>query len=75
MTATSPDLIVVREYLSEIPARMASEVLKQGGIYVIVETDDCGGQRPHFQFTTGVKLLIRKQDKIQAETTLVEIGM
>ena len=75
MSTASPDLMIVREYLSEIPARMACEALKQGGIYAMLETDDCGGQRPHFQFTSGVKLLIREQDKIQAEKTLVEIGM
>lgn len=63
-------MIVIRNYISEIPANLAKAALEGSGISVMIRKDDCGGMRPYLQTVTGVQLIIRKEDAERAEVVL-----
>ncbi len=64
------DLIVIRNYISEIPANLAKATLEGSGIDVMIRKDDCGGMRPYLQSATGVQVLVCQKDVKQAEEIL-----
>ncbi len=51
-------------------AQMDKALLEGFGLQAIIQKDDCGGMRPHLQMSTGVRLLIRREDKDKAEAIL-----
>jgi len=64
------DLVIIRNYISEIPATMAKMALEGSGIDAMIRKDDCGGMRPYLQVATGVQLLVRQEDAERAEEIL-----
>jgi hypothetical protein len=64
------DLVVLRNYESEIPATMAKMVLEGSGIDSMIRKDDCGGMRPYLQAATGVQLLVRRENAEHAQDIL-----
>lgn len=58
--------IVVATYLNDIEAQEARALLEARRVEALIASDNCGGMRPHFDYTVGVKLLVRQQDLEQA---------
>lgn len=70
MHGMNMELIVIRNYISEIPANLAKAALEGSGIEVMIRKDDCGGMRPYLQIATGIQLLVRQDDARRAEEIL-----
>ena len=64
------DLVMIRNYTSEIPATLAKAALEGSGIDTMIQKDDCGGMNPFLQAVTGVQLLVRREDAERAEDIL-----
>ncbi len=67
------DLILIRNYTSDIEAKMAKMLLEENGIDAMIHKDDSGSMRPHFQKILGVQLFVRKNEIEQAEEILQSI--
>ncbi|MCK9555937.1 DUF2007 domain-containing protein [bacterium] len=65
-----PDLVVIRNYIDEIPANLAKAALEGSGIDAMIRKDDCGGMKPYMQVGTGIQLLVRQEDAERAEEVL-----
>jgi len=70
--APSEDLIPIRTFLNEFEAEVAKGALTAFGIESLLSHDDCGGQRAHLDLTRGIRLLVRPEDRAQAEEALAE---
>ena len=55
-------LIAVRVFSTEMEALVARSALKSFGIESFLSSDDCGGQRPHWTFANGIRLMVRPED-------------
>ncbi len=61
----------LQTYSTRFEAESAQGVLKQNGIYCIVQGDDCAGMMPHVGLTSGgFKLLVKESDMSQARELL-----
>jgi hypothetical protein len=63
-------LVPVRVFSSEMEALIARSALSSFGIECVLSSDDCGGQRPHWSFANGVRLMVRPEDAIAANDVL-----
>jgi len=66
----SDDVVVLKIFSNEIEARMAQQVLQDGGVNAFVLKDDAGGMEPHLQRTAGVRLLGNREDAKSAQQIL-----
>jgi len=57
---------VLRTFVTETDAQAACAQLQARGLEAMIESDNCGGMRPHFDYSMGVTLLVREQDLEQA---------
>jgi len=71
---TENDPVCIATYSDEMSAEVARAALESNGIYAFVSKDDCGGMRPHWQLTIGVRLMIRKADAEVAAEILQQAG-
>lgn len=62
--------IVLRTFTNDLEAQAFRGLLEARGVPVLVEVDNCGGMRPHFDYTTGIKMLVPQQDAEQARDLL-----
>lgn len=62
--------IVLETFINEVEAQEACAQLTARGLDALVEGDNCGGMRPHFDYSIGVKVLVREQDQDQARDLL-----
>jgi hypothetical protein len=62
--------VVLRTYTSEALASVANSRLGFEGIEAYIQKDDCGGAYPSLQFSRGVRLLVKPEDKEDAEKIL-----
>lgn len=67
---TSPGIVVLREYTSEVEARLAATVLEANGIPSQVLADTAGGAYPSIAFVFPVRLLVRADDAVLAREIL-----
>jgi len=64
-------LVILKTYYHKHDAQMAQGLLNERGIDSILQTDDCGGFRPHISLSMGnARLLVQKEDVEQAKETL-----
>jgi len=56
------DVVVLREYSTEVEARLAAAVLEANGISVSVVADTAGGTLPSIALIFPVRLLVRAGD-------------
>jgi hypothetical protein len=61
------NFVPIKTYLNEYAAYIAKSALEAYEIESIILKDDCGGTRPHLQLTTGIQLLVRKEDVERAK--------
>ncbi|PLY06087.1 MAG: hypothetical protein C0625_10675 [Arcobacter sp.] len=52
---------------SEMEAQILMTHLNEENIDCIIDKDDAGGMHPHLQATTGVKILVKKEDLEKAK--------
>lgn len=62
--------IVVQTFINEVEAQEARAQLEARGLEALIESDNCGGMRPHFDYSVGVKVLVREQQLEQAQELL-----
>ncbi len=55
-------VVVIREYPTEIEARMGQAILEANGISSIVLRDDAGGMLPSLHLLVEVKLAVHAED-------------
>ena len=60
----------VKSFRNRFEAGMAEALLKEQGLNVLVQSDDCGGIRPDLAFTRGIRILVRKIDLSRAQEIL-----
>ena len=58
--------VVIRSYASELDARLAQAVLEAHGIPSMLLRDDMGGMQPTLTALSGVRLLVRHEDAVEA---------
>jgi len=58
--------VVIRSYASEIEAQLAQAVLEAHGIPSMLLRDDMGGMQPTLTALSGVRLLVRHEDAVEA---------
>ena len=63
--------IILQTFSSELEAQAACSLLEARGLQALVEGDNCGGMRPHFDYTSGVKLLVPEEDAVQAQELIL----
>ncbi len=63
------DLVVIRTYINDFEAEVAQTALEAAGIESIIQSDDCGGMRPHL-WMGGIELLVRSEDAGNANEIL-----
>lgn len=63
-------LVAVRVFSSEMEALVARSALKSFGIEALLSSDDCGGQRPAWTLTNGIRLMVRPEDANAANDVL-----
>jgi hypothetical protein len=64
------DLVVAHVFAYRHEAELAQGMLEAGGIEAMIVADDCGGQRPLLGANTGIKLLVRRSDEVEAKKLL-----
>jgi hypothetical protein len=63
------DLVVIRTYINDFDAEVAQTALEAAGIESMIQSDDCGGMRPHL-WMGGIELLVRSEDAGSANEIL-----
>ena len=63
------DLVVLRTYINDFEAEVAQTALEAAGIESMIQSDDCGGMRPHL-WMGGIELLVRSEDASNADEIL-----
>jgi hypothetical protein len=58
-------LVTVGTFLTHIDADLAKTALEAAGIDAMIQSDDCGGVRPHL-WMGGIQLLVRDEDAQRA---------
>jgi hypothetical protein len=58
--------VVIRSYPSELEAQLAQAVLDAHGIPSMLLRDDAGGMQPTLTLLSGVRLLVRHDDALEA---------
>jgi Putative prokaryotic signal transducing protein len=58
-------LVSVGTFLNHIDADLARSALEAAGIESLIQSDDCGGVRPHL-WMGGIQLLVRDADAQRA---------
>jgi len=66
----SEEIVLLKEYSSELDAIFARTLLDSEGIEAMIFKDDAGGMEPQFQLTRGVCLMVRKED-LERATELI----
>ena len=59
------ELVSVGTFLTHIEADLARSALEAAGIESMIQSDDCGGVRPHL-WMGGIQLLVRDEDAQRA---------
>lgn len=62
-------------YTSEIEAEIAKGRLEALGVQVVLEKDNCGGMRPHFDLQAGIKLFVADGDLEKAREILTSTAV
>ena len=57
---------MIRRYPSEVDAHLAQAVLEAHGIPSMLLRDDMGGMQPTLTALSGVRLLVRHEDAVEA---------
>jgi len=65
-------MIIVKSFTNETEARVALAYLEAMHITAFIEADNCGGMRPHLDLTSGVHLLVKEADCVNAAEILKE---
>jgi hypothetical protein len=69
----NPDeAVLLRTYGNEVEASVAASILGSEGIETYIEKADCGGAYPSLQMTEGVRLLVKPEDREEADRILKE---
>jgi hypothetical protein len=69
----SNNMIILKSFSREIDAEVAVAYLESQGIETLIKKDDCGGNYPQLQLSSGVQLLINSSDEQAARSILNEI--
>ena len=64
--------VIIRTFITETEAEMARNHLLALGLAAETESDNCGGMRPHFDLTLGVRLMVPATDAPYARDLLAE---
>jgi len=64
------EAVVIRTYANEALASIAESRLRFEGIEAHIKKDDCGGAYPSLQMCGGVRLLVKAEDRQDAENIL-----
>ena len=59
--------IILRTFTSDLEAQAARGLLEARGLQALIEVDNCGGMRPHLDYTALAKLLVPEQEAAQAQ--------
>ena len=63
--------ITLRTFISDLEAQEVRSRLEASGLRTMLEVDNCGGMRPHLDYTTGVKLLVPEEEADQARELML----
>jgi len=66
-------MIILKSFSREIDADVAAAYLESQGIATLIKKDDCSGNYPQLQMSSGVQLLINPSDEQAARSILNEI--
>ena len=69
----SDSLITIATYINHPEADVARSALEAAGIDVLLQSDDCGGLRPHL-WLGGIHLLVRAEDVERAREVLGSVA-
>jgi hypothetical protein len=67
------DLVVLAEVYSDAEADLLTGFLESEGIDSMRASDDVGDQMPQFDFSRGIKILVRAEDEERARRILDRI--
>ncbi|MGO9119223.1 MAG: putative signal transducing protein [Desulfomonilaceae bacterium] len=67
------EAVVLRTFANDFEANIAASSLSAQGIETDIQKDDVGGAYPALQMSTGVRLLVKPEDREAAEKILGEI--
>ena len=66
----SDEIVVLRNYTSELDARLAAAILEANGVPAQVLADTAGGAFPSMALVFPARLLVREDDAVLATTIL-----
>jgi Putative prokaryotic signal transducing protein len=69
------DLINIKTFSSRQDAELAKGLLAANGVNAVVSGDDYGGINPGLSFSTGVRLLVKEEDVVNAQRIFREAGI
>jgi len=64
----------LRTYISQLDGEIALGRLEALGVTAVLQSDNCGGMRPHLDLQAGVHLLVADEDIDKAREILTESG-
>ena len=64
------DLILVKRFYNRLEAELAKSFLEAGGIESMITADDCGGMSPPLSMSTGLDLVVKREDGDRAADVL-----
>ena len=64
----------IKTYISQMDGEIALGRLESLGVKAVIQTDNCGGMRPHLDLQAGVRLLVADEDLEKAREILAESG-
>jgi hypothetical protein len=68
-----PELVTLRTFFNHVDADLAKSLLDSMGIESLISADDAGGSKPGLWASSGVRLLVRRQDA-ELAATIIEPG-
>ncbi|MCH9609368.1 MAG: hypothetical protein S4CHLAM45_05090 [Chlamydiales bacterium] len=60
------DIICIHKVYDSIEAELIKIVLRRAGISSFLKTDDAGGELPQLTMTSGICLMIQREDEAKA---------
>lgn len=66
----SDEIVAIKIFSDEMEANLALQLLEDAGVRGFVSKDDAGGMEPHLQRTSGVRLVVNREDADQARAIL-----
>jgi hypothetical protein len=69
------ELVILRTFANRFEADLAKSALDAADIESLIRADDVGGMRPHMWVSSGVELLVRREDAVRSAEILDSVAL